>query len=49
MSDHEQQVRERAHRLWEEAGRPEGRDAEFWERAEREIAGEGGQPDRPEP
>jgi len=33
----EQRVRERAHRLWEEAGRPEGRDNEFWNRAELEI------------
>src|SRR5689334_19299169 len=29
----EQAIRERAYRLWEEAGRPEGRDAEFWARA----------------
>lgn len=37
MTEREQQIRERAHRLWEEAGRPEGRDEEFWERAEQEI------------
>jgi DUF2934 family protein len=36
MSEREQRIRERAHRLWEEAGCPEGRDQEFWERAERE-------------
>ena len=36
MSDREKRIRERAHRLWEEAGCPEGRDQEFWERAERE-------------
>ncbi|WP_439399246.1 DUF2934 domain-containing protein [Bradyrhizobium sp. PMVTL-01] len=34
-----QQTRTRAHQLWEEAGRPEGRDLEFWLRAEREIKG----------
>ena len=41
MTDHEQQIRQRAHRLWEEAGCPEGRDEEFWERAERAIDAEG--------
>jgi hypothetical protein len=40
-AEHEK-LRERAYRLWEEAGRPEGRDAEFWERARREIEEEGG-------
>jgi hypothetical protein len=33
----EARIRERAYRLWEEDGRPEGRDAEFWERAEELI------------
>lgn len=33
----EQQIRIRAHRLWEIAGRPEGRDDEFWHEAEREL------------
>ena len=37
MTEREQQIRERAHRLWEEAGCPEGRDNEFWERAERAL------------
>lgn len=37
-----ERVRERAHRLWEEEGRPEGREAEHWHRAEAEIAAEGG-------
>jgi hypothetical protein len=32
-----QKIRERAHALWEQEGRPEGRDAEFWFRAEQEI------------
>jgi hypothetical protein len=31
-------IRERAYQLWEEDGRPEGRDLEFWERA-RELVG----------
>jgi len=40
MTDHEQQIRQRAHRLWEEAGCPEGRDEEFWHAAERAIGEE---------
>ncbi|HLG82879.1 MAG TPA: DUF2934 domain-containing protein [Bradyrhizobium sp.] len=31
------QIRARAHQLWERAGRPEGRDEEFWHQAEREL------------
>ncbi|XUM22361.1 DUF2934 domain-containing protein [Bradyrhizobium oligotrophicum S58] len=27
----------RAHALWEQAGRPDGREHEFWYQAEREI------------
>ena len=27
-------IRERAYRLWEADGRPEGREQEYWERAE---------------
>jgi hypothetical protein len=43
MTDDEiEQVRERAYRLWEEAGRPTGHDEEFWERAKREIEKESG-------
>ncbi|MBM3604162.1 MAG: DUF2934 domain-containing protein, partial [Alphaproteobacteria bacterium] len=33
-----QKIRDRAHAIWEDAGRPEGRDAEHWAQAEREIA-----------
>lgn len=39
--DHHQKVRQRAHALWEQAGRPHGQDAEHWVQAEREIAAEG--------
>jgi hypothetical protein len=35
--EREARIRERAYKLWEEDGRPEGRDAEFWERAEELI------------
>ena len=38
--DREQRIRERAHSLWEAAGRPEGRDWEFWRWAEKLIAEE---------
>jgi Protein of unknown function (DUF2934) len=31
------QIRNRAHQLWEQAGRPTGRDDEFWHQAEREL------------
>lgn len=31
--DRERRIRERAYHLWEAEGRPDGRDAEFWERA----------------
>jgi hypothetical protein len=36
----EQQIRDRALRLWREAGEPEGRNAEFWRRAEQQLARE---------
>jgi hypothetical protein len=37
IADRENRVRERAHRIWEDEGRPEGRDADHWRRAEVEI------------
>jgi hypothetical protein len=30
-------IRERAHKIWREQGRPEGCDVEFWLQAEREL------------
>jgi len=33
----EEQIRERAYVLWELAGKPEGREHEFWHEAEKEI------------
>ena len=39
MSGNEEEIRQRAHRLWEEAGMPEGRSDEFWLKAELEILG----------
>ena len=32
------QIQQRALELWEQRGRPEGHDAEFWTQAERELA-----------
>jgi hypothetical protein len=32
------QVRKRAHEIWVQHGRPEGRDVEFWLKAEGELA-----------
>jgi hypothetical protein len=40
LSEHEQRILERAYHLWEQAGRPEGRDEEFWRQAQDEIAAE---------
>ncbi|MBR0716111.1 DUF2934 domain-containing protein [Bradyrhizobium liaoningense] len=35
----EEQIRKRAFELWEQAGKPEGREDEFWQRAQRELQG----------
>lgn len=40
QNDREQQVRERAYALWEQAGKPEGKADDYWQQAEREIGGE---------
>jgi len=37
MTRHEARVREVAYLLWEFAGKPEGRDLEFWCKAERSV------------
>ena len=36
----EEQIRSRAHQLWEQAGKPEGREDEFWRLAEQELLNE---------
>lgn len=38
--DRDERIRHRAYRIWEEAGRPEGREDEHWHRAASEIEGE---------
>lgn len=40
MDDHDERVRKRAHEIWEEEGRPEGREYSHWLRAKAEILGE---------
>ncbi|MCD6539668.1 MAG: DUF2934 domain-containing protein [Candidatus Omnitrophica bacterium] len=30
-------IQDRAYRLWDQAGRPQGRDWEFWFKAEKEV------------
>lgn len=37
MDHQESLIRDRAYQIWESEGRPEGRDAEHWERARREL------------
>jgi hypothetical protein len=37
MDDREERIRAKAHALWEEAGRPEGRSDEHWMNAARLI------------
>jgi hypothetical protein len=36
----EEEIRKRAHELWEQAGKPEGREDEFWHLAEQELRNE---------
>lgn len=40
MVDNAEKIRDRAYFLWEAAGRPSGREHEFWAQAAREIEGE---------
>ena len=35
----EEQIRKRAFELWEQAGKPEGREDDFWNQAQRELQG----------
>ena len=36
-ADREDRIRQRAHQLWEEQGRPEGRQADHWDQARTEF------------
>jgi hypothetical protein len=37
MNIHIDDIRARAHQLWEEAGKPEGKEDHFWLEAERQL------------
>ena len=39
---HENDIRDRAYALWQSDGSPDGREQEYWQRAERELAEEAG-------
>jgi hypothetical protein len=34
---YQDEIRQRAHQLWEQAGRPEGKEDHFWLEAERQL------------
>jgi hypothetical protein len=38
--EREVKIKERAYQIWEREGRPEGRQQEFWDQAEREVQAE---------
>lgn len=40
------QIRDRAYRLWEADGAPEGKEWDYWLRAEQELDGEAAKPKR---
>ena len=44
----DEEIRARAHQLWEEAGKLEGREHEFWYQSERELQHNQIQPNQPE-
>lgn len=37
-ADFDARVRARAHQIWEDEGRPDGRDPQHWDQAQRELA-----------
>jgi len=45
----EQQIREHAHRLWEQDGSPEGRADAYWHQAKTELESDEQAPDTPAP
>jgi Protein of unknown function (DUF2934) len=44
----EEDIRERAHQLWHDAGCPEDREQEFWYQAEHELKEKAKQPNLPD-
>jgi hypothetical protein len=49
MTEREERIRRRAYELWENSGKPEGKDDYFWNIAAGEIDAEDREPPRPEP
>lgn len=43
MDDHNERIRQRAHEIWEEEGRPEGREYSHWLRAKADVREEEGE------
>ena len=41
MDELERRIQQRAYELWENEGRPHGREQDHWQQAEREIMGRG--------
>jgi hypothetical protein len=37
MDNREERIRQKAHQIWEQAGRPDGKADEHWSEAERQI------------
>lgn len=47
MDDHDERIRQRAHEIWEEEGRPEGREYSHWLRARADMReADGNAPER---
>ncbi|MBU2956086.1 DUF2934 domain-containing protein [Paracoccus sp. 1_MG-2023] len=46
-TEREELIKARAHRIWEDAGRPEGHEQAHWQQAEAELASEEGGVTRP--
>ncbi|MCR6500900.1 DUF2934 domain-containing protein [Shinella sp. CPCC 101442] len=46
MDDQSERIRKRAHQIWEEEGRPEGREYSHWLRARADIQAEDGEKPR---
>jgi hypothetical protein len=44
----DEQIRALAHRLWLKAGKPEGREQEFWHQAERQLQVQSSPPNQPD-
>jgi hypothetical protein len=42
MASREERIRKKAYELWEQAGKPEGREADHWAEAERQLNAEDG-------